>query len=158
MRFSEIKQSFYDDNYESNSELGDIPKDIVEITDTQYRDFFVAINEGRKVYILGEEFIVSDVCPDKYHQWDAISHQWKMTDESAQEKHTDNTEAAEKRKSSLLDEASQAISIWQTKLLLGRKLTDSESAQLSVWLDYIDTVNAIDTSTAPDIEWPVKPE
>lgn len=40
MRFSEIKQSFYDDNYESNSELGDIPKDIVEITDTQYRDFF----------------------------------------------------------------------------------------------------------------------
>lgn len=65
---------------------------------------------------------------------------------------------AEARKASLLSDARAAISVWQTKLLMGRKLTDAESVSLNAWIDYIDTVAAIDTSTAPDINWPVPPE
>ncbi|HDL7332077.1 TPA: tail fiber assembly protein [Yersinia enterocolitica] len=66
--------------------------------------------------------------------------------------------AAEQEKEKRLTTAQQSISLLQTKLLLGRKLTDTETARLNSWLDYIDAVQAIDTSTAPDIEWPVSPE
>ncbi|MEQ3426368.1 tail fiber assembly protein, partial [Citrobacter braakii] len=31
------------------------------------------------------------------------------------------------------------------------------SASLNTWMDYIDAVTAIDTSTAPDISWPELP-
>ncbi|MGV3915484.1 tail fiber assembly protein [Citrobacter braakii] len=64
---------------------------------------------------------------------------------------------AETHKQFLLEEAGQKISVWQTKLLMWRKLTDDESASLNAWIDYIDAVTAIDTSTAPDISWPTHP-
>ncbi|MEY0149016.1 tail fiber assembly protein, partial [Providencia rettgeri] len=35
--------------------------------------------------------------------------------------------------------------------------TDEEKAQLTAWKTYLVYLNRIDTSTAPDIEWPVKP-
>lgn len=57
-----------------------------------------------------------------------------------------------------LDYASSRIVVWQTKLLMGRKLTDAESKQLNTWMDYIDAVSAIDPSAAPDIEWPTVPD
>ncbi|HGL6261840.1 TPA: tail fiber assembly protein [Enterobacter roggenkampii] len=57
-----------------------------------------------------------------------------------------------------LDYAASKIVVWQTKLLMGRKLTTDETAALNAWMDYIDAVTAIDTSTAPDITWPNQPE
>ncbi|WP_244587057.1 tail fiber assembly protein [Escherichia coli] len=57
----------------------------------------------------------------------------------------------------LLDEATQRITIWQTKLLMGRKLTDDESASLNAWMDYIDEVAKTKAVTAPDIVWPTPP-
>ncbi|WP_410752339.1 MULTISPECIES: tail fiber assembly protein [Citrobacter] len=36
-------------------------------------------------------------------------------------------------------------------------MTDAEKLRLNAVLDYIDAVTAIDTSTAPDINWPVPP-
>lgn len=63
---------------------------------------------------------------------------------------------AEAHKQRLLDEAQQKISVWQTKLLMGRKLTEAESVKLNAWMDYIDAVTETDTSTAPDI-WPPAP-
>lgn len=64
---------------------------------------------------------------------------------------------ADAHKQFLLEESRQKITVWQTKLLMGRKLTDDESASLNAWIDYIDAVTAIDTSTAPDISWPTHP-
>lgn len=66
-------------------------------------------------------------------------------------------ELAEQKKEALLSVATTKIVIWQTKLLMGRKLTDSETAQLNAWMDYIDTVTAADISKAPDITWPELP-
>ena len=43
-----------------------------------------------------------------------------------------------------------------SKLALGR-LSDEEKLIFSEWLDYLDAVNAVNTSTAPDIEWPTPP-
>lgn len=65
--------------------------------------------------------------------------------------------SAEQEQASRLDAAKSAIVIWQTKLLMGRKLSDAESTQLNAWMDYIDVVTAIDTSKAPDITWPTAP-
>jgi len=66
-------------------------------------------------------------------------------------------EQAEQRRATLLSNAQISISVWQTKLLMGRKLTEDESAKLNEWMDYIDLVSGIDPSTAPDISWPVAP-
>ena len=65
--------------------------------------------------------------------------------------------SADAEKQNRLSYATNKIVVWQTKLLMGRTLTDSESAKLNAWMDYIDAVQAIDTSTAPDINWPVSP-
>lgn len=66
--------------------------------------------------------------------------------------------SADAEKQNRLSYATNKIVVWQTKLLMGRTLTDSESAKLNAWMDYIDAVQAIDTSTAPDIEWPLPPQ
>lgn len=67
-------------------------------------------------------------------------------------------EQADAQKQSLVNAAMQSIDVLQLKLRAGRTLTNAESVKLNATLDYIDAVNAIDTSTAPDITWPVKPE
>lgn len=64
---------------------------------------------------------------------------------------------ADAEKQSRLDYASSKIVVWQTKLLMGRKLTTDETASLNAWMDYIDALEAIDVSTAPMIEWPAIP-
>lgn len=65
---------------------------------------------------------------------------------------------AKEKKETLLRAATSKIVVWQTKLLMGRKLTAEETEHLNAWMDYIDAVTAVDTSTAPGIEWPEMPE
>lgn len=64
---------------------------------------------------------------------------------------------AEDQKDSLLSEATTAITVWQTKLLMGRTLTAAEIEKLNAWMDYIDVLNDTDLSDAPDVRWPTKP-
>lgn len=66
--------------------------------------------------------------------------------------------SADAEKQNRLSYATNKIVVWQTKLLMGRTLTDSESAKLNAWMDYIDAVTATDTRTAPDVIWPELPE
>lgn len=65
---------------------------------------------------------------------------------------------AEQKKQSLIDAAMANISVIQLKLQAGRKLTQEETTRLNAVLDYIDTVTATDTSTAPDVIWSELPE
>ncbi|EHC5015235.1 tail fiber assembly protein [Escherichia coli] len=65
---------------------------------------------------------------------------------------------ADAEKQSRLDYASSKIVVWQTKLLMGRKLTTDETASLNAWMDYIDAVTEIDSSSATDICWPEMPK
>lgn len=66
---------------------------------------------------------------------------------------------AESNKNSLIDEANYLINSrqWPGKAALGR-LTDDEKNHYILWLDYLDAVNAVDTSLAPKIKWPAKPK
>lgn len=65
--------------------------------------------------------------------------------------------AAEQQKTTLLLEGQAKISLWQTELQLGI-ISDEDKASLIAWMSYIKAVQAVDTSTAPDINWPEKPE
>ncbi|EKT0594023.1 tail fiber assembly protein [Morganella morganii] len=65
-------------------------------------------------------------------------------------------EQAETQKQYLIAEVNAETQLLQTKLALGR-IKDNEKALLNAWLDYLDELEAVDVSTAPDIIWPVKP-
>lgn len=63
---------------------------------------------------------------------------------------------AEQQKQSLLAEANNAIAPLQDAVDLDMA-TDEEIAQSMEWKKYRVLLNRVDTSTAPDIEWPEKP-
>ncbi|EFH3911923.1 tail fiber assembly protein [Escherichia coli] len=88
-----------------------------------------------------------------YDEWDG--EKW-VTDTVAQ--HSAAVGAAEAQRQSLIDTAMASISLIQLKLQAGRNLTQAETARLNAALDYIDAVEATDTSTAPDVIWPELPE
>lgn len=83
----------------------------------------------------------------------------KFTPPAEPEKtHEELVAEVDAEKQSRLDYAASKIVVWQTKLLMGRKLSAEEAASLNAWVDYIDAVTAIDTETAPDvISWPKRP-
>lgn len=87
-----------------------------------------------------------------YDTWNGS--EW-VTDIEAQ--HAADVEAAEQQKTALLVEAQTTISLWQTELQLG-VISDEDKASLITWVNYIKAVQAVDTSKAPDITWPEKPE
>ena len=87
-----------------------------------------------------------------YDRWSGS--EW-VTDETAQK--SGQVLEAKQQKSALLTEAQSVISLWQTELQLGI-ISDDDKASLIAWMKYIQALNAIDTSTAPDIEWPERPE
>ncbi|HCD1105736.1 TPA: tail fiber assembly protein [Morganella morganii] len=64
---------------------------------------------------------------------------------------------AEYEKQSRVTEANQKTQLWQTQLMLDI-ITDEDKASLTEWMLYVQKVQAVDTSAAPDILWPEKPE
>ncbi|MEH3260115.1 tail fiber assembly protein [Enterobacter roggenkampii] len=126
---------------------------------------YVADHRGETVYSTetGESEIVSlpgdypegtttlaPVTP--YDKWNGSK--W-VTDTEAQ--HTADVEAAVQQKAVLIAEAQETISFWQTELQLDI-ISDEDKASLIAWMKYIKAVQAVDTSKAPDITWPDKPE
>lgn len=126
---------------------------------------YVADHRGETVYSTdtGESVIISApgdypegtttlVPSTPYDTWNGS--EW-VTDNEAQ--HKADVEAAEQQKAALLAEAQATISLWQTELQLGI-ISDEDKASLIAWMNYIKAVQAVDTSKAPKITWPVKPE
>lgn len=73
----------------------------------------------------------------------------------------DWSQKAELRRQSLLSSANARISLWQTKLLAGRELTDEQKTALNVWLDYMDKLETLNFSSIDSKEdydgfdWPI---
>ena len=87
-----------------------------------------------------------------YQKWNGKT--W-VTDADA--KQVADLAAAEQKKASLIANAQATISLWQTELQLGL-ISDEDKASLIAWMKYIKAVQTVDTSKAPDITWPNKPE
>lgn len=81
-----------------------------------------------------------------------------MSDEQLAEIKAAKVESNILMKVSLIAEATQKIVPSQTKLLLGRTLTDEETTSLNAWLDYVDTLDATDANTDADLVWPDEPQ
>ena len=63
---------------------------------------------------------------------------------------------AELKKRVLIEEVHTKTEMLRATLMLGR-IKDDEKALLNDWVDYLDELEEMDVSTAPDIEWPEKP-
>ncbi|HHN8315061.1 TPA: tail fiber assembly protein [Morganella morganii] len=66
-------------------------------------------------------------------------------------------EQAEAQKQYLIVEVHTETEMLRAKLAL-KRIKPDEEALLNAWLDYLDLLEAVDTSTAPDIDWPQKPQ
>ena len=66
--------------------------------------------------------------------------------------------SAETKKQQLINQANDYMNSrqWVGKAAIGR-LKGEELAQYNLWLDYLDALELVDTSSAPDIEWPTPP-
>ncbi len=94
---------------------------------------------------------VTTMAPDVvFPKWNG--KKW-VTDKTA--KKESDIAAAEAQKQYLIAEVNAETQILQTKLALKRIKAD-ELELLNAWLDYLDLLEAVDTSTAPDIDWPQK--
>ncbi len=86
-----------------------------------------------------------------YDKWDG--EKW-ITDVVA--KKAGDISDAELKRQTLLSDANNITADWRTELTLGI-ISDSDKEKLIAWMEYIKAVKAIDTSTAPDIQWPLRP-
>ncbi|EFE7987505.1 tail fiber assembly protein, partial [Escherichia coli] len=80
-----------------------------------------------------------------YDKWNGS--QW-VTDADVQ--HAADVAAADTEKNSRIDQTNDYINSkqWPGKAALGR-LKDAEKVQYNMWLDYLDALEAVDTSSAP---------
>lgn len=63
---------------------------------------------------------------------------------------------ADAEKSTRIAEAGNRTQVWQTQLMLGM-ITDNDKTALKAWMQYIQALQSVDTSAAPDVLWPVTP-
>ncbi|WP_288444158.1 tail fiber assembly protein [uncultured Serratia sp.] len=130
---------FYDSSEKSvyENSIKGWPADAVAITNDEYKLLFDWQAIGR-VIVAGDDGKPYLAAPPEPTQEQLVA-------------------SAEQHKQTLIDDAIQSINTIQLKLQAGRKLTIGETARLNVMLDYIDFVQGIDASMAPNIEWPEKP-
>jgi len=81
-----------------------------------------------------------------------------MSDAAKAQQQAQDIANAERQRQTLTEEATQKISLLQTKVMIGRALLDNEKQTLNIWLDYIDQLNLVEVSAAPGISWPLKPQ
>lgn len=136
MKYSITTKGFYPSDEASQIpyiEAGTFPDDLIDISDEDYANFFNP--------------------PDGYYQiFDENGPRLEKIPEP------DHVVEAETKRSALLAEVQTATYTLNAKLLMGRTLTAAEKEKFNAWLDYSDALEAVDTSTAPDIEWPAKPQ
>lgn len=135
--FSGSNLSFYDgDMKDDYVTAGTWPDDAVEMTDKERGAYWMQpAPEGKKLGCKKGRPAWVDVPP--------LTHEQHVT-------------IAESQKQVLIAEVNTETEILRAKLALGR-IKDDEKVLLNAWLDYLDELETVDVSTAPDITWPVKP-
>ncbi|ENT9724402.1 tail fiber assembly protein [Escherichia coli] len=117
---------------------GSLPSDVIEVSDSVRNEYNFAPPEGKQLSSSQNMPVWIDI-PAPTH------------DELIAE--------AEREKKQRIDAANDFMNSkqWPGKAAIGR-LNGDELAQYNLWLDYLDALETVDTSSAPDIEWPTPPE
>ncbi|MDI9108866.1 tail fiber assembly protein [Serratia marcescens] len=113
-----------------------IPTDAVSISDEQY----LLLMDGQR----NGKFIQADSAGSP-----------ELVDELSLT-HSEQVDIARSQRAALLTAANNAIAPLQDSIDLDMA-TDDERALLLIWKKYRVLLNRIDTSAAPDIEWPTPP-
>ncbi|MHB2063479.1 tail fiber assembly protein [Serratia marcescens] len=135
--YSATTNTFYVmEDKSSYEENGNWPEDVKPITDEQWEKYCVQGPEGkmRGADKSGLPCWI-DIPPPTHEQ---------------------QIESAQRKLVSLMAEATKTIAPLQDALDLGIA-TDEEKALLLAWKEYRVKLNRIDTSAAPDIDWPEVP-
>ncbi|ELW9471140.1 tail fiber assembly protein [Enterobacter asburiae] len=137
--YSPKNNAFYAVSLKDAYEMaGSWPDDSSDISDEMFIEFTASAPEG-KVRVAGDDGmpVWADIPPPTHEELVASA----------------NTE-----KQKRIDQANDNMNgkQWPGKAAMGR-LKDSEKEQYNAWLDYLDELEAVDTSTAPDIKWPTPP-
>ncbi|WP_126123781.1 tail fiber assembly protein [Escherichia coli] len=129
---SELKSDYYD-------ALDAWPDDYIEVSDAVYQEFYLGYREGYKM-VAGT---------DNQPSWE----------ERPPLTYEEQVEQAEMMKQMRINEANNLINEkqWPSKLQLGR-LNEMETARFNAMLDYLELLENINVSDAPDIVWPLSPE
>lgn len=69
----------------------------------------------------------------------------------------DDVYDAEAKRDQLISEANEVIYDWAIDVSTG-DISDEDLVKLKAWRTYIKALKAMDLNTAPDIEWPPKPD
>lgn len=127
-----------------------------QVTPDHRGETVYSINDGSVVLISAPGEYPADTTPFKpattWDKWDG--EKW-VTDTDAQRDAVVSKAASEK--SAMISEANGVTQAWQTQLLLGI-ITEEDKASLTAWMKYIQAVQAVSATDAPNIIWPQKPE
>lgn len=134
--FSAKNNAFYPISLQSEYEqAGSWPEDGIEIADNIVSEFMVTAPAGKMRVVVDGMPAWIDIPPPSHEQL---------------------IEQAEQQKSALLTAANNAIAPLQDAVDL-EMATDDEQPLLLAWKKYRVLLNRVDTSAAPDIEWPTQP-
>lgn len=133
--FSSTTLGFYPSQLKEGYEAsGTLPADVVEVSDEVRDEYNHTPPEGKQLGSANGLPAWVDLTKDQFI-YNANQEKQRRIDEA-------NTYMNSKQ--------------WPGKASMGR-LTDSEKAQYNAWLDYLDALEAVATSSAPDINWPESP-
>lgn len=132
MKWSASANGFY------SEENTVIPDDAIEISDDTYQELLNG-NMAGKIITTGDAGLP------------VLIDRPKST-------HDEFVAAANIEKQERIDEANEYMNSkqWPGKAAIGR-LKGDELLQYNLWLDYLDALEVVDTSSAPRIEWPTPP-
>ncbi|EKK4022032.1 tail fiber assembly protein [Cronobacter sakazakii] len=71
--------------------------------------------------------------------------------------HDEQQALAENLRQELLAQADNVTADWRVELMLG-DINEEDKSKLQKWMEYKRKVKEVDTSLAPDIDWPEPPE
>lgn len=130
---------FYPLSMRSDYEMSDSwPTEYIEVTESVFTEFSATPPDG-KIRGTGEDGLPAWVDIPAPTQDELIA-------------------IAEAEKQRLIDEANAYMNSkqWPGKAAIGR-LKGAELEQYGIWLDYLDALEAVDNSSAPDINFPTPP-
>lgn len=130
-KYSPSENAFYDTGINH-----EIPEDAIRITDEEWSKLLDGQSQGQVIIADSDNRpVLTERIPDA----------------------KDLLAQAEAKKSELRAQADTAIAPLQDAADLSIA-TDAETAALTAWKQYRVSLNRTDTSTAPEINWPEKPE
>lgn len=136
--YSSETNSFYPKELEESYRASDSwPDKYVDVSEEEHARLIAGLSEGKSI-VPGDKGYPRLTTVSLYSQEDQVQY-------------------AKYERDGRANKAAQSIMSIQLRQNVGRVLTSEEKVKLKGVLDYLDALDSLDLSTAPDIKWPAKP-